>query len=181
MLTCTSPPQGFVEVYAHILKEGASPAGARPFATILRHLASPAGPPAPLLVHCTAGKDRTGVLVAVVLSLCGVGDEAVAHEYALTDLGLRERKKEFVAQLVAGPPLEGRRADAERMVSSRRESMAATLRMMRARWGGAEGYVRDEVGLGADEVEAIRRNLMVDIDGAEQAAVAWEEHAKLLP
>lgn len=36
------------------------------------------------LVHCTAGKDRTGVLAAVLLRASGVAPETVAHEYALT-------------------------------------------------------------------------------------------------
>ena len=38
----------------------------------------------PLIVHCTAGKDRTGVLVAVLLGLLGVPDEAIVEDYALS-------------------------------------------------------------------------------------------------
>lgn len=172
-----------MRVYTRILTAGASPSGPQPFATVLRHLASPSSPqPSPILVHCTAGKDRTGVLVALVLSLCGVADDAVAHEYALTDLGLGERREEFVEALVRGPsPLRGDRAAAERMVSARAGNMRGTLRLLAERWGGAEGFVRRECGLSAGEVEAIRRNMVVDVDGGEQSAVGWEEHAKLLP
>lgn len=132
-----------------------------------------------MLIHCTAGKDRTGVIVALILSLCGVPDDAVAHEYSLTDLGLRERKEEFISHLVQAAPLKGDRAAAERMVSSRRENMAATLAMIRQRWGGVEEYVRKEVGLSPEEVEAIRANLVVDV-GGEQTPVDWEEHVKLM-
>lgn len=42
----------------------------------------------PLLVHCTAGKDRTGVVCALILALAGVEDRLVAEEYALTAVGL---------------------------------------------------------------------------------------------
>lgn len=174
----TKPPQkqGFVQVYTRILLAGAAPNG--PFAQILRHLASPTAPPAPILIHCTAGKDRTGVIVALILSLCGVSDDAVAHEYSLTDLGLGERKEEFISHLIAVDPLKGDRAAAERMVSSRAESMRGTLRMVKERWGGVEGYVR-QVGLSAEEVEAIRGNLVVEVvDGLE--VLKWEEHAKLM-
>lgn len=173
--------QGFVQVYKHILETGASPSGAQPFAAILRHLASPPGPhgPSPLLVHCTAGKDRTGVAVALVLSLCGVPDAAVAHDYGLTDLGLRERREEFVAHLVQSPPLLGDRPAALRMTQSRRQSMLDTLAMLRDRWGGAEAFVRHECGLSAAEVDAVRANMVVDV-GEEHVPLDWEEHAKLM-
>lgn len=117
--------------------------------------------------------------MALILSLCGVPDDAVAHEYSLTDLGLKARKEEFVSNLIQAPPLEGNRPAAERMVSSRRENMRGTLRLVRERWGDAEGFVKKECGLAAAEVEAIRRNLVVDVDGGEQKAVEWEKHARL--
>ncbi|ROV94931.1 hypothetical protein VSDG_07130 [Cytospora chrysosperma] len=170
--------EGFVQVYARILEAGSSPTGSQPFAVILRHLASPS-PPA-LLAHCTAGKDRTGVICALVLSLCGVPDEVVAHEYSLTDLGLKERKEEFISHLILEDPLKDNRPAAERMVSSKRESMIGTLKMIREKYGGVEDYVRKECGLSGGEIEQIRRNLVVEI-AEEQAVVDWEEHRKLLP
>lgn len=42
-------------------------------------------PPGPLAVHCSAGRDRTGVLVALALSVAGVPRAAIAADYALTD------------------------------------------------------------------------------------------------
>lgn len=164
-----------------MLECGTSPSGPQPFAVVLRHLASPTAPPAPLLAHCTAGKDRTGVLCALVLSLCGVPDEAVAHEYSLTDLGLKERKEEFISHLVRAPPLKGDRPAAERMVGSRWESMMGTLRMIRERYGGVEEFVRTKCGLSDGEIEQIRRNLVVDVDGDQVPVIDWEEHRKLLP
>ncbi|KAI3327157.1 Tyrosine/serine-protein phosphatase IphP-type [Xylariaceae sp. AK1471] len=79
---------GFIEAYKDILNAATDPANEfQPFKTILGHLASnptassSPSAPSPCLVHCTAGKDRTGVVVALVLSLCGMPDEAVVHEY----------------------------------------------------------------------------------------------------
>lgn len=172
------PFQGFVQVYARILEAGSCPTGSQPFAVILRHLASPS-PPA-LLAHCTAGKDRTGVICALILSLCGVPDEAVAHEYSLTDLGLKERKEEFISHLILEDPLKDDRAAAERMVSSKRESMIGTLNMIREKYGGVEDFVRNKCGLSDAEIEQIRSNLVVDV-GKEQVLVDWEEHRKLMP
>ena len=44
--------------------------------------------PGGVLIHCYAGKDRTGMSVALLLSLAGVSDEDIADDYALTMLNL---------------------------------------------------------------------------------------------
>lgn len=175
----TRPKQGFVHVYDRILKSGTDPKGAQPFASVLRHLASPSHAPTPILAHCTAGKDRTGVLCALVLSLCGVPDDAVAHEYSLTDLGLGHRRDEFVGNLTRSGPLKDNRAAAERMVSSRPEAMLGTLALIRRDYGGVEEFVKGRCGLSDQEIEEIRRNLVVEV-GDDQQLVDWEEHRKLL-
>lgn len=57
-------------------------AGAHQFAAILGHLASPDCLPA--VVHCVAGRDRTGIVVTCLLSILGVSDDIVADDYALS-------------------------------------------------------------------------------------------------
>ena len=105
---------GFVAAYKAILKSGAKSA----FAPVLKHLA--ATDPTPCLVHCTAGKDRTGLLCAIVLSLCGVDDQHVADEYALTEEGLAPLKPGIMARLIAAAPAHGLDVDsAARMLSSK--------------------------------------------------------------
>lgn len=74
--------QGFTKAYSDILERGAEDA----YPKILRHIANE--PEKPLIIHCSAGKDRTGVICALLLSLCGVDDETVAKEYELTEKGL---------------------------------------------------------------------------------------------
>lgn len=86
---------------------------------ILLHIANE--PEKPLIIHCTAGKDRTGVLCALILSLCGVEDEVIAEEYALTEKGLSEEWKESVIQHLMKldvPALKEREA-AGRMIGAR--------------------------------------------------------------
>jgi len=58
-----------------------------------------------VLVDCAAGKGKekgTGVITALVLSLCGLPDAAVAREHNLADLGLAPRKEEIVQHLIQG-------------------------------------------------------------------------------
>lgn len=55
------------------------------FGTVIRVIADSVGP---VVVHCTAGKDRTGLVVALVLSALGVRDEAIAVDYAVSQVNL---------------------------------------------------------------------------------------------
>jgi protein tyrosine/serine phosphatase len=88
------------------------------YRTILLHLANE--PEKPLIVHCTAGKDRTGVICALVLSLCGVDDEVVAHEYSLTEVGLpTEWKEAVIKHLMDNPVLTGNSEGAMNMISAK--------------------------------------------------------------
>lgn len=76
-------------------------------------------PNKPLVVHCTAGKDRTGVIIALLLSIAGVDDKAIAEEYALTDLGLHDWLQQNIDRLMQNPASGGDREKVTRMVSAK--------------------------------------------------------------
>lgn len=152
----TSGTQGFVQAYKDILLSGPPSYG-----RIFRHLAQ--NKPQPHLVHCTAGKDRTGVLIALMLMLVGAPDEDIAKEYALTDLGLAELKPLFIERLLKNPALEGNREGVTHMISAKEENMLASIAMIREDFGGPKEYMMKYCGLSEDEVARIRKNLA---DGA---------------
>jgi hypothetical protein len=96
---------GFVAAYHDILLHAGTA-----FRTILLHLANlpppssssgPSSTSAPLgaLIHCTAGKDRTGAFFALLFSYLGVPAPAIATEYNLTELGLSHVRDDVVARL----------------------------------------------------------------------------------
>jgi protein-tyrosine phosphatase len=60
----------------------------RAIADVLSELARPETLPA--LVHCTAGKDRTGIVIALLLSILDVPDEIIAHDYHATGVFMAE-------------------------------------------------------------------------------------------
>ncbi|KAE9365315.1 hypothetical protein N431DRAFT_387449 [Stipitochalara longipes BDJ] len=152
----TTGTEGFTRAYSDIMKK-APPS----YRTILLHLANE--PEKPLIVHCTAGKDRTGVLCALVLSLCGVDDDVIAYEYSLTDLGLsKEWKESVIGHLMDNPALKGDMEGAWNMISSKAANMLATLKMIREKYGSAEGYITEKCSLSKEEVEKIRRNMIVE-------------------
>jgi protein tyrosine/serine phosphatase len=150
-----SGTEGFVQAYYDILLSAPSAYG-----KIFRHLSQEDA--SPFLVNCTAGKDRTGVVVALLLSLAGVPEETIADEYALTDLGLADLKPIFIERLLRNPVLEGNREGVGNMVSSKKENMVAALEMIQKEFGGAEKYMKEKCGLNDDEVDRIRRNLVAE-------------------
>ncbi|KAH6630096.1 protein-tyrosine phosphatase-like protein [Chaetomium sp. MPI-SDFR-AT-0129] len=162
-------PEGFVKAYAAILESAAEPDHPHaPFRTVFEHIASSAGDPSPLLIHCTAGKDRTGVLIALILSLCGLSDATIADEYALTDIGLAARKEGIVQRLIRDEALFGDRKRAETMVGASKENMLLTLSLIREKYGSVEAYVVNHLGVPQASVDRVREYLVVDLAEGEE-------------
>ena len=119
----------------------------------VRAIAAPGGA---VVVHCAAGKDRTGVVVAIALIAAGVTREAVVADYVATG----DRLNAVLARLVASPTyaadLDGTTADVHR---PRAHTMARFLELLDERFGGPVGWLAD-AGFGADEVAALRRRLV---------------------
>jgi hypothetical protein len=229
------PKQGFAQAYKDILANGGAS-----YRKILLYLASlpqpstrgnsqflsnspsalvpPVAPakaqPLGALIHCTAGKDRTGAFFGLVLDLLGVPRDIIAAEYNLTELGLLPLQEKLITKLtssygfkkyilsqIAGhtmsteelaeglakqesgadagadlqiPPelvQKGREA-AIRMMGARKENMIAILDMIDREWGGAEAYIKQICGLKDDDVDRLKKALIVPSDGASATAVA---------
>lgn len=130
---------------------------------ILRTLAKPAALPA--LIHCTAGKDRTGLVVALLLALAGVPPATIAADYALSAGELRG--DDFAAvRRWAFDQGYGWATD-DRFLSSPPETMLATLAHLDARYGGIDGYLT-AIGLAPAEVAALRARLVEPAPAGEE-------------
>ncbi|KAI5817615.1 protein-tyrosine phosphatase-like protein [Pyronema omphalodes] len=118
-----------------------------------------------LLVHCSAGKDRTGVAVAVLLALVGVDDQDIAKEYALTTLAVQEMSAALEKRIMASEAVqkldESMRLDGVRnMLSSKPETIIALLNILRAEWGTVDEYVMKACGMEKDEVDSLKEKLI---------------------
>jgi protein tyrosine/serine phosphatase len=107
------------------------------------------------IVHCAAGKDRTGTVVGLALSVAGVSDEDVVADYVATG----ERIDRIVDRLMKRPAY----ADALREQPRdhhvpRPETMHRILTVLRKRHGGAEGWLVDN-GWSEDQVAQLRGHL----------------------
>lgn len=144
---------GFVKAYHDILLHGT-----RAYAAVFRHLAQER--PDPCLVHCTAGKDRTGVLTALCLLLAGVDEDVIADEYSLTDQGLARLKPLFIERLKTHPALSGNDEGIANMVSSKKENMVRSIEMIKREFGGAHDYLLNQCEIPQADIERVKKNLM---------------------
>ncbi|MEV4538380.1 tyrosine-protein phosphatase [Asanoa sp. NPDC049518] len=123
----------------------------------LKVIADPAA--GPVVVHCVAGKDRTGVVCALTLSLLGVSDGDVAADYALSTAA----SERFSAWLRTALP------DAEvpptPFMASPAAAMLLFLSELRDRHGSIEGYAK-HAGLTTEDLSALRAHLLSDGRGA---------------
>ena len=112
--------------------------------------------PGAVIVHCAAGKDRTGTVIALALAVAGVPHEAIIEDYLLTD----ERLDRVLDRLLEHEPyrtaLRQTPRDEHRPVA---HSMAALLAMVDADFGGAGGWLLAQ-GWSPGEVDTLRTRLL---------------------
>jgi len=129
------------------------------------------------LVHCAAGKDRTGVVVALALTAAGVRPPAVVADYAATG----ERTEAILSRLRRSPTyardLDSLPADAHR---ARPETMAAFLEQMESRYGGVARWL-SEHGLSTEDLDLLRAKLRRPLSARDRAPVAISHGGQSVP
>ena len=111
----------------------------------------------PVVLHCTAGKDRTGVSTAFLLSVLGVDRDLIEADYKLTNLDT-ERQADFIENSGGFP--EGVDRDAMILAAGVPEdAMAVFLDGVESRWGSVLGYL-EEIGITKNQMNVIRDNFL---------------------
>jgi protein-tyrosine phosphatase len=111
-------------------------------------------PPGGVLVHCQGGKDRTGTIVALLLTIAGVPADAIAADYALSQERLWPEYEEWLRQ---GPP--GRPETLWTKPLAEPAAMYTFLDHMATRYGGVHAYLA-QAGLSADQIVQLRQRLV---------------------
>lgn len=167
----------YVNVYDDMLKNGVNA-----FRTILEFIRDNKN--VPILFHCTAGKDRTGMIAMLILLLTGMDKHTIAKEYELTTVGLKPDHQDIRRNFVNimdkmkskfGSPQEveevlgkGRKNwtleedGFNNLISSRYEAMLSTIELFDDKYGGIINYLQNYLNFSQDDILTIYENLMVN-------------------
>lgn len=150
-LTLDAAHEKMMETYRDLVSNDVASAG---YASLIRIVLEAEG--APVLYHCTAGKDRTGWATAILMSAAGVPYDSVLAEYLSVNPAVRALFEPLAARfLSAGLSPE----IADELISVQKSYLDTAFAEVDAHFGGFEGYLRDGLGLDASEL-ADPRNLL---------------------
>ena len=122
----------------------------RHFRTLFAHLLEDR---APLVIHCTAGKDRTGFACALILHTLGVSDDVISEDYLLTNRFYR-RDPGSSSDLPD---------DVKQVLGTVQESfLAAAFEAIDADYGDLDTYLRDGLGVGTAERASFKARYLQD-------------------
>lgn len=112
-------------------------------------------PEGAVVVHCAGGKDRTGIVVAMALTIAGVDPELIAADYALTQGRLEGASKAFLATVA-----DDRRREIMRgLQATPGSNMVRVLEHLDEKYDGVEGYLRAG-GMSTEQLAALRDRLV---------------------
>ncbi|MGH2451148.1 MAG: tyrosine-protein phosphatase [Candidatus Limnocylindria bacterium] len=107
-----------------------------------------------VLFHCYVGRDRTGMVAAMLLRLAGVPDEEIVRDYVLTDERMAPLYEEWRTEMD-----DERRARFDRAIAEEGAPIEAALRHLDDRYGGVEAYLLGG-GVSADSIVALTEALV---------------------
>jgi len=111
----------------------------------------------PTLIHCAAGKDRTGFASAVIQWALGAPENVIVDDYLRSN---EERREEIAAMLLTLQARGVAHDLLEPFMVQREEYMRSYLHAARELWGDVDGYLRMGLGLSDEEVAALRHYLL---------------------
>lgn len=114
----------------------------------------------PALFHCNAGKDRTGMVAAVILGILGVSDEDIVADYALSDIHMQAIRERVLSNPDTARQMEGLPEIAiEALFSAPPEAMEHVLETVRKEHGTMRQYV-GSYGVGNNVIRSLQDALL---------------------
>lgn len=114
----------------------------------------------PILFHCSAGKDRTGLAAAIILSILGVERDKIFKDYLLTNEAHDAIKARFLDDPKNAPVLDTPYDVWRPMLEASPDYLDAAFATITRRWRSVEDYALQRLGVPPDAVDAIQRRLL---------------------
>jgi protein-tyrosine phosphatase len=114
----------------------------------------------PLLFNCTAGKDRTGIAAALILTALGVPRATIDHDYSLTELVMEKLITVLLSDPRYAPLAQLPREDYLPILRADPSYLAIAFHEIERRYDSVTGYLDAVLGVGAREIEALREVLL---------------------
>ena len=143
-------PDDLADYYARTVRARAPQIG-----EALRTIARPGGTPA--LVHCAAGKDRTGLVIALLLEALGVPRDLVVADYAMTSVFRPNRVAAYTDVLAASGIVA---EDVSALFDAPAETMQLLLDGLDEEFGSIRAFLTTQAGVDADTFAALERSLL---------------------
>lgn len=117
----------------------------------------------PVLIHCTAGKDRTGFVCALLLLAVGATEDAALADYLRSNEHMPDPRAVLARyrQYDSIEPHADAAAVVDAIYRTEADYLDCALRRMRADWGSTEDYLREAAGCSDAVREALRSSLLV--------------------
>lgn len=127
------------------------------------HALLEAAPGEAVLFHCAGGKDRTGLITALILRTLGVPADAILADFMATNeaLATPERLDELAARLNQGRDKEISRQALFAISGVKAEWLDVMFERIAARFGSLEAYLRDTLGLTDGDLASLRQRYLV--------------------
>lgn len=158
--TVAQVDKGMEMLYADLIQNPMALAGYRKFLDAVLGTTEGA-----VLFHCFAGKDRTGIGAAILLTLLGVGQEEIFRDYLRTNMQRRGENQRMVAQLRA-------QGTEEEQLEALRAAMKVKSRYLRRafavaeeKYGGFTQYCTRGLGVTKEEVDLLRSRYLIPREG----------------
>ncbi len=113
-----------------------------------------------VLYHCSVGKDRTGIITAILLAILGVDGEDIIEDYLYTN-NVYEKKAGRVYWLIRFS--DGDKADAEKtknLMLAKEEYIEAAFGQINEQWGDFSNFVKNGLGIDDEMINEFRKNVV---------------------
>ncbi|KAJ1326507.1 tyrosine-protein phosphatase [Microdochium nivale] len=144
--------EGYENMYLEVIRVYAGS-----WKAILEHVRD--RPDEPFLVHCTAGRDRTGVFGGLLLTLAGASEEAVTLDYLLSRIGTEPVRLMLLQFALAGTGAESQEQPGfYNLCSLRASSWKAFTDSVQKKYGGFAQFAKQELGFSEEDLAKIKKN-----------------------